>query len=74
MLGRLKITIEECIEIYTFLLDKVFKKQKHRVTINGKPREIGQRRSGAGRRVDFGAKKVLGRERGEAAGFVEACV
>lgn len=30
------MTVEECIEAYTSLLDKVFEKQRHRVAIKGK--------------------------------------
>jgi hypothetical protein len=36
MLGRLKMSIEECIDAYTLLSDKVFEKQQHRVTVKGK--------------------------------------
>jgi hypothetical protein len=36
MLGRLKMSIEECIDAYTSLSDKVFEKQRYRVTVKGK--------------------------------------
>src|ERR1043165_8361656 len=36
MLGRLRMTIEDCIEAYNLLSDKVFEKKTHRVTIRGK--------------------------------------
>jgi hypothetical protein len=36
MLGRLKMSIEECIEAYLQLSDRVFKKKRHRVTVKGK--------------------------------------
>ncbi|KAH6975787.1 hypothetical protein EDB80DRAFT_900003 [Ilyonectria destructans] len=35
MLGRLRMTVDECITAYTFLSDKVFEKKSHRVKING---------------------------------------
>ncbi|KAH7124926.1 hypothetical protein B0J13DRAFT_628227 [Dactylonectria estremocensis] len=35
MLGRLRMTIDECITAYTSLSDKVFEKKSHRVKING---------------------------------------
>ncbi|KAH6985405.1 hypothetical protein EDB80DRAFT_224855 [Ilyonectria destructans] len=35
MLGRLRMTIDECITAYTSLPDKVFEKKSHRVKING---------------------------------------
>ncbi|KAH8892820.1 hypothetical protein GQ53DRAFT_860990 [Thozetella sp. PMI_491] len=35
MLGRLHMTVDECIEAYTSLSDKVFEKKAHRVKING---------------------------------------
>ncbi|KAG5798512.1 hypothetical protein H9Q69_002454 [Fusarium xylarioides] len=35
MLGRLRITIGECIAAYTSLSNKVFEKKSHRVKING---------------------------------------
>jgi patatin-like phospholipase/acyl hydrolase len=35
MLGRLGMSVDECIEAYTSLSDKVFKKTGHRVKING---------------------------------------
>jgi hypothetical protein len=36
MLGRLQMTIEECIEAYVSLSEKVFEKKAHRVMVNGK--------------------------------------
>lgn len=36
MLGRLKMTIDECIDAYLSLSDQVFQKKAHRVTIQGK--------------------------------------
>lgn len=36
MLGRLRMTVDECITAYTSLSDKVFEKKSHRVTIKGK--------------------------------------
>ena len=36
MLGRLRMTVDECIAAYTMLSDKVFEKKSHRVTIKGK--------------------------------------
>ena len=35
MLGRLKMTIEECIDAYMVLSDNVFRKKRHRVTVKG---------------------------------------
>ncbi|KAG7289879.1 hypothetical protein NEMBOFW57_006256 [Staphylotrichum longicolle] len=36
MLGRLQMTIDECIDAYTSLFDKVFEKKCHRVNVRGK--------------------------------------
>ncbi|EXJ91939.1 hypothetical protein A1O3_00489 [Capronia epimyces CBS 606.96] len=36
MLGRLEMTIDECIDAYLLLSDKIFQKKAHRVTIQGK--------------------------------------
>ncbi|SPQ22632.1 1f99ae8a-4da0-4fc0-93be-a6c3ebe73771 [Thermothielavioides terrestris] len=36
MLGRLRMTVDECIDAYTTLSDRIFKKKNHRVTITGK--------------------------------------
>ena len=36
MLGRLRMTIDDCIDAYTSLSDKVFEKKAHRVNIKGK--------------------------------------
>lgn len=36
MLGRLRMTVDECITAYTSLSDRVFEKKSHRVKINGK--------------------------------------
>jgi patatin-like phospholipase/acyl hydrolase len=38
MLGRLQMTVDDCINAYTSLSDKVFEKSGHRVTINGQIR------------------------------------
>lgn len=35
MLGRLEMTIDECISAYANLSDRIFQKQRHRVKING---------------------------------------
>jgi hypothetical protein len=35
MLGRLRMTVDECIDAYVSLSDRVFQKQRHRVTIKG---------------------------------------
>jgi uncharacterized protein YqgV (UPF0045/DUF77 family) len=36
MLGRLEMTIDECINAYLSLSDQIFQKKAHRVTIQGK--------------------------------------
>ena len=36
MLGRLRMTVDDCINAYTSLSDKVFEKKSHRVNIKGK--------------------------------------
>jgi patatin-like phospholipase/acyl hydrolase len=36
MLGRLRMTVDDCIDAYTSLSDKVFEKKSHRVTVKGK--------------------------------------
>ncbi|EXA32212.1 hypothetical protein FOVG_16583 [Fusarium oxysporum f. sp. pisi HDV247] len=36
MLGRLRMTVDECIDAYTSLSDKVFEKKSHKVNIKGK--------------------------------------
>lgn len=36
MLGRLQMTVDECITAYTSLCNNVFKKKRHRVRINGR--------------------------------------
>ena len=36
MLGRLEMTIDECIDAYLHLSDEIFQKKAHRVTIHGK--------------------------------------
>ena len=36
MLGRLQMTVDECVVAYTSLSDKVFEKRSHRVNIKGK--------------------------------------
>lgn len=35
MLGRLEMNIDECIDAYVALFDRVFRKKRHRITING---------------------------------------
>ena len=35
MLGRLKMSVEECIAAYTKLSDDVFRKKSHRITFKG---------------------------------------
>lgn len=35
MLGWLKMSIDDCINAYLSLLDRVFQKKRHRVTIKG---------------------------------------
>ena len=35
MLGRLKMSIDECINAYLSLSDRVFQKKRHRVSIRG---------------------------------------
>ena len=36
MLGRLRMTVNECIDAYVSLSDRIFQKQRHRVTIKGR--------------------------------------
>ena len=36
MLGRLGMTVDECIDAYILLSDRIFQKQRHRVTIKGR--------------------------------------
>ena len=36
MLGRLRMTVDECIDAYTTLSDRVFEKKSQRVNIKGK--------------------------------------
>jgi hypothetical protein len=35
MLGRLRMTLDECIDAYISLSDEVFQKKRHRVTVKG---------------------------------------
>lgn len=35
MLGRLRMSIDECIDTYLLLSDRIFQKKRHRVTIKG---------------------------------------
>jgi hypothetical protein len=35
MLGRLKMSIDECINAYLTLSDRIFRKKRHRVTVKG---------------------------------------
>lgn len=34
MLGRLKMDVSECIEVYTSLFERIFKTQKHKYPVN----------------------------------------
>jgi len=36
MLGRLKMSVADCIKAYLSLSDRVFRKTRHRVTVKGK--------------------------------------
>jgi patatin-like phospholipase/acyl hydrolase len=36
MLGRLRMTVDECIDAYTTLSNRVFKKKTYRVNLKGK--------------------------------------
>jgi len=36
MLGRLQMTVDECIDAYVSLSDRIFQKRRHRVTIKGR--------------------------------------
>jgi hypothetical protein len=36
MLGRLRMSVDECITAYLSLSDRVFRKTQHRVTVRGK--------------------------------------
>jgi hypothetical protein len=36
MLGRLRMTLEECIDAYVLLSEKIFEKKSHSIRINGK--------------------------------------
>jgi hypothetical protein len=35
MLGRLRMSVDECIDAYLLLSDRVFNKKRHRATIKG---------------------------------------
>jgi hypothetical protein len=35
MLGRLKMDIDRCIDVYTNMMDNIFKKKRHRINIKG---------------------------------------
>ena len=35
MLGRLRMSVDDCIKVYTEMSDSIFTKQKHRVNIKG---------------------------------------
>jgi outer membrane translocation and assembly module TamA len=35
MLGRLKMDIDRCIDVYTNMMDSIFKKERHRINIKG---------------------------------------
>jgi hypothetical protein len=36
MLGRLQMSVDECIDAYLSLSDDIFHKKRHRVTVKGK--------------------------------------
>ena len=36
MLGRLQMAVDECINAYVSLSDRIFQKQRHRVTVKGR--------------------------------------
>ena len=36
MLGRLKMSVADCIKAYLSLSDRVFRKTRHRLTVKGK--------------------------------------
>ena len=38
MLGWLRMAVDECIDAYVSLSDRIFQKQRHRVTIQGRVR------------------------------------
>ena len=35
MLGRLQMSVDDCIKVYADMSDKIFTKQKHRINIRG---------------------------------------
>jgi hypothetical protein len=35
MLGRLRMTVDECIDAYLSLSDRVFQKKRHRISVKG---------------------------------------
>ena len=35
MLGRLRMSVDDCIEAYLSLSDRIFQKKRHRVTMKG---------------------------------------
>jgi transcriptional regulator of met regulon len=35
MLGRLKMSVDQCIDAYLLLSDRIFQNKRHRVTIKG---------------------------------------
>lgn len=37
MLGRLQMTVDDCIDAYSSLSERVFQKRRHRVSIRGRP-------------------------------------
>lgn len=55
MLGRLQMTVDECIAAYTSLSDKVFQKKSHRVNIKG---QLKGRFDAA--ELEAAIKKILG--------------
>jgi hypothetical protein len=36
MLGRLQMSVDDCIDAYVSMSDRIFQKKRHRVTIKGK--------------------------------------
>jgi hypothetical protein len=36
MLGRLEMDVSQCIDVYINLMDTVFKKRQHRISVRGK--------------------------------------
>ena len=36
MLGRLRMSVTDCIDAYLSIMDRVFRKKRHRVSVGGK--------------------------------------